>query len=86
MSKLLSYCFKSRELGYNHNGLNGINEKRGITMKKENLVTKFREEQPENIRRDFLKKFGKYAATVPVVTFTLMSPNSAKAITSCGGP
>jgi formiminotetrahydrofolate cyclodeaminase len=36
------------------------------------------------IRRDFLKKFGKYAVSVPVVTFTLMSANTSKAITSGG--
>jgi len=42
-------------------------------------------EDPENIRRNFLKKFGKYAATVPAVTFTLMSPLSAGDIGSTGG-
>jgi formiminotetrahydrofolate cyclodeaminase len=36
------------------------------------------------IRRDFLKKFGKYAVSVPVVTFTLMSTYSSKAIASGG--
>jgi len=39
-------------------------------------------EDPENIRRDFLKKFGKYAASVPAVAFTLMSPKSSKAASS----
>lgn len=53
-------------------------------MKKEKNQVETKDEQPENIRRDFLKKFGKYAAGVPVVTFTLMSSYSSKAIASGG--
>jgi len=39
---------------------------------------------PEQLRRKFLKKFGKYAVTTPTVTFTLMSSMSSKAIASGG--
>lgn len=39
---------------------------------------------PEEIRRHFLKRFGKYAVSAPVVTFTLMSAMSSKAIASGG--
>lgn len=38
--------------------------------------------EPEQLRRDFLKKFGKYAATTPAVAFTLMSTYSSKAVAS----
>lgn len=51
---------------------------------KKDVVSEETQESPENIRRDFLKKFGKYAATTPVVTFTLMSSFSSKAIASGG--
>ena len=36
-------------------------------------------ESPEMVRRDFLKKFGKYAAATPVITYTLMSSKTSKA-------
>ncbi len=39
-------------------------------------------ESPEELRRGFLKKFGKYAVTTPLVTFTLMSAFTSKAIAS----
>lgn len=42
-------------------------------------------EKPDEIRRDFLKRFGKYATTAPAVTFALMAPSSSKAIGSGGG-
>ena len=35
------------------------------------------DQSPELIRRDFLKKFGKYAATTPIVAFTLMSSQTS---------
>lgn len=54
-------------------------------MKAKETDNKIKEEKPENIRRNFLKKFGKYAATVPVITFTLMSPIASSAIGSGGG-
>lgn len=47
----------------------------------ENLPT---DASPEEIRRSFLKKFGKYAVSTPAVTFTLMSAMSSKAIASGG--
>ena len=34
------------------------------------------------IRRDFLKKFGKYAAATPVITYTLMSSKTSQAYDS----
>ncbi len=40
------------------------------------------QDTPEHHRRKFLKKFGKYAVSTPVVTFTLMSTYSSKAIAS----
>ena len=40
---------------------------------------------PEQLRRDFLKKFGKYAVAVPAVTFILMSPSASADIGSGGG-
>ncbi len=43
------------------------------------------EGSPEQLRRRFLKKFGKYAVSTPVVTFTLMSAFTSKAIASHGG-
>lgn len=39
---------------------------------------------PEELRRDFLKRFGGYAASAPVVTFTVFSSLSSKAIASTG--
>lgn len=41
-----------------------------------------KEESPEKLRRDFIKKFGKYAISTPAITFTLMSSYSSKAIAS----
>jgi hypothetical protein len=41
--------------------------------------TESTDESPEMIRRDFLKKFGKYAVATPVVTYTLMSSKTSKA-------
>lgn len=45
-------------------------------------------QSPEALRRDFLKRFGVYAATAPLVTYALMSPRTAKAVGSFsdGGP
>lgn len=43
-----------------------------------------REQDPQQLRRDFLKRFGGYAVTVPLVTFTLMSSYSSKAVASGG--
>jgi len=40
---------------------------------------------PEALRRDFLKRFGGYAATAPLVTFTIFSSRTAKAVGSDGG-
>lgn len=40
---------------------------------------------PDNIRREFIKKFGKYAVSTPAVTFTLLSTYSSKAVGSTGG-
>lgn len=34
---------------------------------------------PEALRRDFLKRFGGYAATTPLLAFTLFSSQSSKA-------
>ncbi|CAA6823720.1 MAG: Unknown protein [uncultured Thiotrichaceae bacterium] len=48
------------------------------------IETNPEQDTPENIRRNFLKKFGKYAVSTPVVTFTLMSSFSSKAIASGG--
>ena len=42
------------------------------------------DQSPEALRRGFLKRFGRYAAVTPVVTFTLMSSMSSKAIASGG--
>ena len=42
-------------------------------------------QSPEAMRRDFLKRFGGYAATAPIVTFTVFSTLSSKAIASGGG-
>lgn len=42
------------------------------------------DQPPEAVRRDFLKRFGGLAAATPVVTFTLMSSYSSKAIASGG--
>ena len=40
----------------------------------------------EELKREFIKKFGKYALSAPVGVFLLMSPNLAKkAIASSGG-
>jgi len=47
-------------------------EKGVYIMSEKKSVTETRiVEDPENIRRNFLKKFGKYAATVPAVSFPL---------------
>ena len=43
------------------------------------------QQSPEAMRRDFLKRFGGYAATAPLVTFTIFSSRTAKAISSSGG-
>lgn len=42
------------------------------------------QDSPEQLRRSFLKKFGKYAVSTPAVTFTLMSSMTSKAIASGG--
>lgn len=44
------------------------------------------ETTPDDLKRDFLKRFGKYAATAPATLFLLMSPNLAKkaVAASCG--
>lgn len=39
-------------------------------------------QSPEELRRAFLKRFGKFAATAPVVTYTLISAKTSKAISS----
>lgn len=41
-------------------------------------------QSPEALRRDFLKRFGSYASTAPLVTFTVFSAFSSKAIASGG--
>lgn len=59
-----------------------------MTMKKNNPNSRINEnDTPDDIRRDFLKKFGKYAVSTPAVTFTLLSPKTSKAVgsTSLGG-
>lgn len=56
-----------------------------MKLKKEDRNDLDNSQSPERIRRDFLKRFGKYATTAPIVTFTLMSSSSSKAITSGGG-
>ncbi len=59
-------------------------------MENSEIETKSRSEgseEPELItRKEFVKRFGIYAATIPMAVVTLFSPNSAKAIGSDGGP
>lgn len=45
-------------------------------------VTTTDDQSPEALRRRFLTRFGGYALTVPLVTFTLMSPRTSKAVGS----
>ncbi len=41
---------------------------------------------PDELKRDFLRRFGGYAATAPAALFVLMSPRTSRAIASDGGP
>lgn len=36
-------------------------------------------DEPDLLKREFMKKFGSYAATVPFGMYLLMSPSQAKA-------
>lgn len=57
--------------------------------RKNDASSKADELTPQDLRRDFLKRFGKYAASTPAVVFTLMSPSTSKAVGSFnneGGP
>ena len=40
---------------------------------------------PAALRRDFLKRFGRYAVSTPAVVFTLMSVTTSKAVASGTG-
>ncbi len=40
--------------------------------------------EPDAIRREFLRRFGAYAATTPAAVFALISPRTSKAICSDG--
>ena len=40
------------------------------------------EETPDEMKREFMKKFGKLAATAPVGMFMLMGPGASKAAAS----
>ena len=53
-----------------------MNEKQAETTPESN------DESPEMVRRQFLKKFGKYAVATPVVTYTLMSSATARPVGS----
>ncbi len=43
-------------------------------------------QNPDVIKRQFLKRFGGYAATAPAALFVLMSPRTSKALNSDGAP
>lgn len=44
------------------------------------------DESPDMIRREFIKRFGVYAAGTGVGLFILMSPRTSKAVGSDGAP
>lgn len=44
------------------------------------------EQTPEMVRREFIKRFGAYAAGSALGLYVLMSPKTAKAVGSDGGP
>ena len=50
-------------------------------MKKDNKVEGLRTEV-DAVKRDFLKKFGVYAATAPVGMYMLMTPSTSAAVQS----
>ncbi len=43
-------------------------------------------DQPDALKREFMARFGRYAATAPAAMFVLMSPRTSKAIASDGAP
>lgn len=43
-------------------------------------------QSPEMVRREFMKRFGVYAAGSAVGLYVLMSPKTAKAVGSDGAP
>ena len=53
-----------------------------MSQESKETATELAAETPDALRRQFLLKFGKYAASAPAVTFTLMSAASSKAIAS----
>ena len=48
-----------------------------MTKKKDEI-----EETPDEMKREFIKKFGKLAASAPVGMFMLMGPGASKAAAS----
>lgn len=43
------------------------------------------EMMPDELKRDFLRRFGKYAATTPAAVFVLMSTHSSRAVGASDG-
>lgn len=44
------------------------------------------EKGADELRRDFLRRFGGYAASAPAAVYLLMSPRTSKAVGSDGAP
>lgn len=44
------------------------------------------EKSADELRRDFLRRFGGYAASAPAAVYMLMSPRTSRAVGSDGAP
>jgi len=74
----MGYCTKKYEAYIMFNMFYSIN--------KEFIMKKTKEElEIDSTKREFMKKFGSYAATVPVGMYILMTPSTSAAAGSGGG-
>ena len=54
-------------------------------MEKQERVEKDLEKEVDEAKREFMIKYGKYAATAPLGMYLLMGPGASKAQASCSG-